>query len=52
MNDAKRVSVYSIFGRGEMRNILEQAGFVRIKEILPQKIQWLCLSAQNEDVIP
>jgi SAM-dependent methyltransferase len=39
---------FRVFGRGEMRDILCNAGFVGIKELLPQKKRWLCLSAQKK----
>jgi SAM-dependent methyltransferase len=40
--------VFRVFGLGEMKTILSNAGFVNIKELLPRENRWLCLSAQKE----
>jgi SAM-dependent methyltransferase len=37
---------FHIYGRSELRGILEEAGFADIQEPLPQKRRWLCLSAR------
>jgi SAM-dependent methyltransferase len=39
---------FRVFGRGEMKGILGNAGFVNIKELLPLENRWLCLSAQKK----
>jgi SAM-dependent methyltransferase len=38
---------FHIYGYGEVRGILEKAGFSDIKELLSQKRLWLCLSARK-----
>ena len=38
---------FHIYGRDEIHGILEKAGFTDIKELLPQKRAWLCLSARK-----
>jgi SAM-dependent methyltransferase len=38
---------FHIYGRGEIRGVLERAGFADIKELLPQERRWLCLSARK-----
>jgi SAM-dependent methyltransferase len=38
---------FHIYACGEIRGVPEKAGFVDIKELLPQKPRWLCLSAQK-----
>jgi SAM-dependent methyltransferase len=42
---------FRVFGRGEMSDILCNAGFVNIRELLPQKNRWLCLSAQKKNAL-
>jgi hypothetical protein len=42
---------FRIFGRGEMRAILSNTGFINIKELLPQENRWLCLSAQKRSAL-
>jgi SAM-dependent methyltransferase len=39
---------FRIFEHSEMRDILCNAGFVNIKELLPQEKRWLCLLAQKK----
>jgi ubiquinone/menaquinone biosynthesis C-methylase UbiE len=38
---------FHVYGRGEIRGILEKTGFADIKEPLPQKRRWLCLTARK-----
>jgi ubiquinone/menaquinone biosynthesis C-methylase UbiE len=42
---------FHIYSCGEIRGLLEKAGFTDIKELLPQKPRWLCLSAQKAGAI-
>jgi SAM-dependent methyltransferase len=39
---------FRIFGCDEMKDILGNAGFIDIKELLPQEKLWLCLSARKK----